>query len=172
MSRHEGKARLPWSVKGVSGEARELAKSATSREGETMGGWLSDVIRRVGAAQAAGRPLSLPHRRSVPALPGRRATAEPRTGAGVQVVTGGRSAAEPVPAAGAQGASETVDEAALVALVAERIERTETRLAGLLGSLEDIANRLTDRLDRLERELDDDGGQAFPEDDPRSLPRP
>lgn len=162
MSRRDGKARMPWSVKGVSTESRDLAKTATARDGDTMGDWLSDVIRRVGAAQAAGRPLGPPHRRGLPALPGRRPAGEPRPGA-VAV----RSPAPP-PAAPA----DSVDEAALAALVAERLERTETRLVGLLGSLEDIVVRLADRLDRLEQSLDEPADQLVdPQPDRRSLPR-
>lgn len=159
MARRDGKARMPWSVKGVSGESRDLAKSATSRDGETMGDWLSDVIRRVGAAQAAGRPLAPPHRRGLPALPGRR-PGEARPGAVI-----------PRPSPPAVQA-ESVDEEALAALVAERLARTETRLVGLLGSLEDIVARLADRLDRLEQDLADDADRdAVPGEDRRSLPR-
>ena len=164
MSRRDGKARMPWSVKGVSPEARDLAKTVTSREGETMGDWLSDVIRRVGAAQAAGRPLGPPHRRGLPALPGRRPTGE--TARAVPLPP--QPAATPVPEA------DTVDEAALAELVAERIERTEARLVGLLGSIEDIVVRLTDRLERLEGALDDPDepdGPSDPHPTRRSLPR-
>lgn len=171
MSRRDGKSRMPWSVKGVSTEARDLAKTATTREGETMGDWLSDVIRRVGAAQAAGRPLAPPHRRPLPGLPGRGAAAGTAMAPhlpGTALRPG--SPAHPAPAHPAPVPSlpaETVDEEALAALVAERLERTETRLVGLLGSLEDIVVRLADRLDRLERSLDDAEG---PETDRRSLP--
>lgn len=155
MSRRDGKARMPWSVKGVSPEARDLAKSATAREGDTMGEWLSDVIRRVGAAQAAGRPVSASsHRRGVPALAGRRPV--PGEVRGPLVRPGYPSAPPAVmasaPPAGAQ--DDAVDEEALAALVAERVERTEARLVGLLQSLEDIVLRLADRLDRLEQPQD------------------
>lgn len=161
MTRRDGKARMPWSVKGVSTESRDLAKTATARDGDTMGDWLSDVIRRVGAAQAAGRPLGPPHRRGLPALPGRRPGGEPRPGA----VAVRPSIAPPAsPAASA----ESVDEEALAALVAERLERTETRLVGLLGALEDIVVRLADRLDRLEQSLDEPSESQA---DRRSLPR-
>ncbi|GHD39566.1 hypothetical protein GCM10017083_01550 [Thalassobaculum fulvum] len=156
MARRDGKARMPWSVKGVSAEARELAKSATAREGDTMGQWLSDVIRRVGAAQAAGRPVGVAHhRRSVPAVGA--------PGPGGRSATGGTvPAAAPRPAA---GPADSVDEEVLATLIAERVERSETRLVGLLHSLEDIVGRLADRLDHLERTLDDaDRGPA------RSLP--
>ncbi len=160
MSRRDGKARMPWSVKGVSPEARDLAKTVTSREGETMGDWLSDVIRRVGAAQAAGRPLGPPHRRGLLVPPGRRPIREPARAEAVA-----ESVAARTPDA------DSVDETALADLVAERIERTETRLVGLLGSLEDIVTRLTDRLERLEGALDDPDQPIDRQADRRSLPR-
>lgn len=167
VSRRDGKARMPWSVKGVSPEARELAKSATSRDGETMGEWLSDVIRRVGAAQAAGRSLSAPNRRALQVMPGRRPIGESRRP--------GPSVPAEVPPAAAAPAPDTVDEEALVALVAERIERTENRLAGLMESLEDIIGRLAHRLEHLEDRLgtqDTTGriGDATPQGNQRSLP--
>ena len=37
---------MPWSIKGVSSEARTLAKAAAAREGVTMGEWVSQAIRR------------------------------------------------------------------------------------------------------------------------------
>ena len=35
---------MPWSVKGVSDEAREIAKQAAAEHGMTIGDWLSTVI--------------------------------------------------------------------------------------------------------------------------------
>lgn len=148
MSRRDGKSRMPWSVKGVSTQARDLAKSGTARDGDTMGEWLSDVIRRVGAAQAAGRPVSASsHRRGLPALPGRRLVSAEARGALARSGHPHSPAAEPT--------MESVDEEALATLVAERIERSETRLVGLLQSLEDVVSRLADRLDRLEQSIDE-----------------
>ena len=165
MSRRDGKARMPWSVKGVSPEARDLAKSATAREGDTMGEWLSDVIRRVGAAQAAGRPVSAAgNRRGLPVPTGRRLVAvEPR------VARPGYPTVAPPAEPPAAPPAETVDEAALATLIAERVERSEARMVGLMQSLEDIVGRLADRLERLEQSLDDAGGDD--QDDRRSLPR-
>lgn len=42
---------LPWSLKGVSPEARQAAKSAAKAAGEPVGVWLSGVIRDVAAAE-------------------------------------------------------------------------------------------------------------------------
>jgi len=154
LSRRDGKARMPWSVKGVSAEARELAKTATTREGDTMGEWLSDVIRRVGAAQAAGRPVGAAHhRRGVPVAGARGGTGGGMGGVPVRSGTVGtvQAAAPPQPVQPA----DSVDEEALATLIAERVERSETRLVGLLQSLEDIVGRLADRLDRLEQSVDE-----------------
>lgn len=177
MSRRDGKARMPWSVKGVSPQARDLAKSATSREGDTMGEWLSDVIRRVGAAQAAGRPVSAAgSRRGLPVQAGRRQVpVEPRvarpgypTVASPAVPPGNPPVVQPAEDLPA----ETVDETALAELIAERVERSEARMVGLMQSLEDIVGRLADRLERLEQSLDDDDGGGDRQNDQRSLPRP
>lgn len=42
------KSDMPWSIKGVSAEARTLAKAAAAREGLTMGEWVSRAIHRRG----------------------------------------------------------------------------------------------------------------------------
>jgi localization factor PodJL len=42
------KSDMPWSIKGVSAEARTLAKAAAAREGLTMGEWVSRAIQRRG----------------------------------------------------------------------------------------------------------------------------
>ena len=139
---------MPWSVKGVSAEARELAKTATTREGDTMGEWLSDVIRRVGAAQAAGRPVGAAHHRRGVAVTGA------RVGMGGVPARSGTVPAASAPSQAVQPA-ESVDEEALATLIAERVERSEIRLVGLLQSLEDIVGRLADRLDRLEQSVDE-----------------
>ncbi len=38
-------ARMPWSVKGIEPEIRQLAKIAARRRGMTIGGWLTEIIR-------------------------------------------------------------------------------------------------------------------------------
>lgn len=44
----------PWSVKGVSREARRLAKSAAAEAGMPMGAWLTQAIETAAALEAAG----------------------------------------------------------------------------------------------------------------------
>ncbi|MDF1792009.1 MAG: hypothetical protein P1U88_08875 [Thalassobaculaceae bacterium] len=119
------KAKLPWSVKGVTAESRDLAKSAAADHEATMGEWLSHVIRRVGAAEASGRPLQ-------PADTLR------SDGAGSALVASG-------------GEDEVVEDAALIAGVHQRLERSETRLLDVLDGLEDVVEKLADRIGRLER---------------------
>ena len=45
MARTDSKKDMPWSVKGVSKEAREVVKKAAAEQGVTMGEWLSQAIR-------------------------------------------------------------------------------------------------------------------------------
>jgi hypothetical protein len=47
------KSLLPWSLKGVSLEARSRAKTAAGEAGEPLGKWLSDTIRRMAEADVA-----------------------------------------------------------------------------------------------------------------------
>lgn len=46
------KSNLPWSLKGVSLEARARAKMAAGEAGEPLGKWLGDTIRRIAEAEA------------------------------------------------------------------------------------------------------------------------
>ena len=41
---NDSKADLPWSIKGVTADARARAKAAAKRDGLTMGAWLSQAI--------------------------------------------------------------------------------------------------------------------------------
>ena len=45
MEKRVKNVNFPWSIKGVSTEARDFAKTAASKNGLTMGDWLSKVIR-------------------------------------------------------------------------------------------------------------------------------
>ena len=55
MARRDGKARMPWSVKGVSTDARDLAKTATARDGS----WDSGIIEAGSAWQTTVTPTML-----------------------------------------------------------------------------------------------------------------
>jgi hypothetical protein len=124
-----GKASLPWSVKGVTHTARDLAKTQAQDTDATMGQWLSGVVRRVGAAEASGKAL-------VPM-------------AALNKPDGAES--KPM---GAAAEAEPIDERELVEMVSERILATEERLVGLLGNLEDIILSLGERLERLETRIE------------------
>lgn len=130
------KAKLPWSVKGVTAESRDLAKSAAADHDATMGEWLSHVIRRVGAAEASGRPLE----------PADRFEEDDHE------MGGPGSAGAPVPGGGNDG--QGVEDAALIAGVHQRLERSEARLLDVLDGLEDVVEKLADRIGRLERRED------------------
>jgi len=46
---------LPWSIKGVSADARAAAREAAKRAGLPVGAWLARTIREVAAAEAQER---------------------------------------------------------------------------------------------------------------------
>jgi localization factor PodJL len=46
---------LPWSIKGVSAEARIAAREAAKRAGLPVGVWLTRTIREIAAAEAEAR---------------------------------------------------------------------------------------------------------------------
>lgn len=46
---------IPWSIKGVSAEARAAAREAAKRAGEPLGVWLARMIREVAATEARER---------------------------------------------------------------------------------------------------------------------
>lgn len=125
------KAKLPWSVKGVTTESRDLAKSAAADHEATMGEWLSHVIRRVGAAEASGKPLAPTDGTDAPGA------------AGALVAEHG-------------GDGEVIEDAALIAGVHQRLEHSEARLLDVLDGLEDVVEKLADRIGRLERRVDGD----------------
>ena len=47
---------LPWSLKGISPEAREIAKKAAAQQGITIGEWVSRAIRDVGPVSHSDAP--------------------------------------------------------------------------------------------------------------------
>lgn len=51
---------MPWSIKGVSPEAREAARKAVESGGMTMGEWLSEAIRAVAAEERGMAPAPAP----------------------------------------------------------------------------------------------------------------
>jgi hypothetical protein len=53
---------IPWSIKGISAEARAAAREAAKKAGMPLGAWLARTIREVAAAEARerGEPTALP----------------------------------------------------------------------------------------------------------------
>lgn len=54
---------LPWSIKGISPEARSAAKENAAESGQPMGAWLSQVIHTISQQEredAAGGPALMP----------------------------------------------------------------------------------------------------------------
>jgi hypothetical protein len=56
---------MPWSIKGVSAEARQIAKAAAMAAGQPMGVWLSRVIEAASAAKL-GQPGAVALRPEAP----------------------------------------------------------------------------------------------------------
>ncbi|MEO9900118.1 hypothetical protein [Nisaea sp.] len=107
---------LPWSLKGVSPEAREIAKKAAAQQGMTIGEWVSRAIRDVGPDEA------------------------PAAATGNVPVQG-----EALLSGGAGTDAETVREA-----VRTRIYESEERVAHMVGPLQEIIERLSRRMTRIE----------------------
>jgi hypothetical protein len=130
---------LPWSLKGVSPEAREIAKKAAAQQGMTIGEWVSRAIRDVGPEQ---EPETVPE--TVPVQ-----DEAPLSG-------------------GAETDAETVREA-----VRTRIYESEERVAHMVGPLQEIIERLSRRLTRIEERdarVEDRPEQRIDDDaDPRRL---
>jgi len=116
-----GKAHLPWSIKGVGTDAREIAKASAAEDGGTIGNWLTGVVQRVGATEASGK-TSEP-----PAVP------------------------KPVEPEQSEAGSRPAADHELVDMVAERIEATEDRMVAVVTSLNEIVTALSARLERLEQ---------------------
>lgn len=131
---------LPWSLKGVSPEAREIAKKAAAQHGMTIGEWVSRAIRDVGPDQ---EPATAPG--NVTAL-----DEAPLTG-------------------GAETDGDVVRDA-----VRKRIYESEERVAHMVGPLQEIIERLSRRLTRIEerdqRVVEERPEQRVEDDaDPRRL---
>lgn len=58
LREHFMKSGIPWSVKGIEPEAREAAKDAARKSGQTLGEWLNSVI--IEQAEAGAAPRSQP----------------------------------------------------------------------------------------------------------------
>ena len=118
---------LPWSLKGVSPEAREIAKKAAAQQGITIGEWVSRAIRDVGPDQ------------------------DPGAGSEIAAAPAGESQSQSQSQSAAASADgETVREA-----VRARIYDAEERIAHMVGPLQEIIEQLSRRLTRIEESAED-----------------
>lgn len=116
---------IPWSIKGISAEAREAAREAAQGAGLTMGAWLAEAIHAVAEAEA-------------------------REGAAPEVAVGEPALAAQMPPAPQQAAE--VAEAAVARVFA--IEQRVVGLVSPLSSaIEQIRRRLEALEDRLDAAL-------------------
>jgi len=122
MASSVDKANIPWSVKGVSKEAREAVKRAATAEGVTIGEWLSRAIREADEFPAA--PES-----------------QEETDAIVTAI--GQS--------GDITSSHEGSAKALRSGLAERISEAEDRIIGVVEPLQEIIQQLAKRIETLER---------------------
>ena len=109
------KPNSPWSIKGVSHEARDAAKEGARISHQPLGGWLNQVIRMISDAEGAA----------------------PVTSSGSAVAAGAASAASP--------SSATTWQEAVVRLEAQIAETERSATAAALpvdAALERIADRL------------------------------
>lgn len=127
MADRDPKSNIPWSVKGVSKEARDAAKKAAAEQGVTMGEWLTQAIRSggPGAPESSGG--------ASPNLP------SPTTG----IAPG-----EPI------SVESTDSSARLRQGIAETIGQSESRILGVVAPLQEIIQQMALRIELLEQRPD------------------
>jgi hypothetical protein len=121
---------MPWSIKGVSAEARGLAKSEAERSGQSIGPWLNQLIRAASEAERAVPAGSMLASTDPAALPGP-----------------GTPASQP-----------GIDWRQEIERLTQRIGTLEARAAALVGPLDQAVERIARRLDAIEtRRLEHEG---------------
>ena len=122
MENSSDKANMPWSVKGVSKEAREVVKKGAAADGVTIGEWLSRVIRETDEVP----PRSMLHEEAD--------SASTRTGNGGEIASS--------PAGSAENLRDNV---------VELIRDAEDRIIGVVEPVHEIVKQLARRVETLER---------------------
>lgn len=143
------KSVLPWSLKGISPEAREIAKKAAAQQGMTIGEWVSAAIRDIGP-DAAGADASGPDASGLGASgTGDAGAGTPGAGrvSGPQKATARYLAEIALP--------EKLDSAKVRDAVRLRVYEAEERVAHIVGPLQDIIEQMSRRLTRLEERRQD-----------------
>jgi hypothetical protein len=139
------KANLPWSIKGISQEARHVAKDLAAEAGQPMGAWLSAVIHtisRLERAEAAGdQPTPPPPAADLPA-------AAPIA---ADLIAADLIAAEPARSYDTADFGGGRDE---LAILAQRIAKAERWTARSVGPLRQAIESITRRLDALEHAVE------------------
>lgn len=125
------KKNMPWSVKGVSKEAREVVKKAAAEQGITMGEWLSQVIRDdLGAGPDSETALEPVVRADPSAEPG-----TPLDGRAVEPPNGGIS----------EAAKDQLRRG-----IADKIAESEKRILNVVEPLQEIIQEMAMRIELLE----------------------
>jgi hypothetical protein len=121
MVKPDDKMNIPWSVKGVSKEARAAGKKAAALEGVTMGVWLSRAIRT-----AKQDPSVVSTTQTAPASPAD------------MISSASRDVVKPT------GSTEALRHG-----ISDRIAQSEVRILGLLEPLQEIIQQLSSRIESL-----------------------
>jgi hypothetical protein len=123
MTNPDTKSHIPWSVKGVSKEAREAAKKAAGEQGITMGEWLTRAIRSGGDDMPNPGP----------------------------VVTQDEMASDSVSRYSEPNGIDDGDGAALLRQgIVERIGQSEKRILNVVEPLQEIIQQMALRIEVLE----------------------
>ncbi len=125
MVEPDPKSNIPWSVKGVSKEAREAVKKAAAEQGITMGEWLTQAIR------AGDEPRGFTNPGSASSLAPEDSGEQPEIAR--RISTDGRNPHDPL----RQG-------------IADRIADSERRILAVVEPLKEIIHQMASRIDTLE----------------------
>ena len=150
MAKPGDKANIPWSVKGVSKEARQLAKKAAAAEGMTMGAWLSRAIRADGQA-----PMATPVHDDNSIAP------SPDTMPPALLEPTDSIPSEPGPSEPGPSNPDLSDENARRRII-ERVAESEDRILGVVQPLHEIILQITGRIEALEQRARGVASQALP----------
>ena len=153
---------MPWSVKGVSDEAREIAKKAAAEHGMTIGDWLSTVIR-VRTSPDAPADDAADDASDDGATAGQDGIAfddDDLLWLDDDDEDAAPSAAAEEPGASQHAATDTSSgadaaafEEAVKAAVTRSVAASEARVLQIVETLNDVVTRMADRLEVLEDRL-------------------
>ncbi|MBM3571123.1 MAG: hypothetical protein FJX52_01995 [Alphaproteobacteria bacterium] len=144
------KSNLPWSIKGISSEARQIAKERATEAGQPMGSWLSDVIRTISQLERAEAEN-----------PGQPAPVQPKSPTAQTERPMELESERPYDTAGYKTSGKDDD----IAILAQRVAKAERWTAKSVGPLRQAIDAINRRLDVLERP----DGQSRQTDDPLAL---